>query len=39
LAHEWGYRGDDLRRMLADVQQHVQWLRDRIEADIRAGVA
>jgi hypothetical protein len=35
----WGYRGDDLRRMLADVQQHLQRLRTCIEGDIRAGVA
>jgi hypothetical protein len=39
LAHDaWGYRGDDLRRMLADVQQHLHRLRTRIEDDIRAGV-
>ena len=35
----WGYRGDGLRRMLADVQQHLQRLRTCIEGDLRAGVA
>ncbi len=40
LAHgARGYRNDELRRMLADAQLHLERLRTCIEGDIRAGAA